>query len=194
MAHREKKGIVLARNSKVAPETKKRAKERSTETETRKLHYVMKLPCFIERYVCHTKGMSTHCCRTLIVRARFYLPSSLEKWRRTCKNPREPYKTLTELRSRLLTDTKSMLQIIDRTLRDALVYNEAWKLHTKINVLLRNGTRLMRLVKRYKLGLRELNYADELRIPILLRALENEFIFVILVGIRICWIKWHFAR
>lgn len=52
----------------------------------------------------------------------------------------------------------------------------------------------MRLVKRYKLGLRELNYADELRIPILPRALENEFIFVILVGTRICRIKWHFAR
>lgn len=27
--------------------------------------------------------------------------------------------------------------------------------------------RLMRLVKRYKLGLRELNYADELRVPTL---------------------------
>lgn len=52
----------------------------------------------------------------------------------------------------------------------------------------------MRLVKRYKLGLRELNYADELRIPTPLRAperlmLENEFIFVILVGTRIRRIK-----
>jgi len=50
-----------------------------------------------------------------------------------------------------------------------LVYNEAGKLRTKINVPLRNGTRLMRLVKRYKLGLRELNYADELRMPTPLR-------------------------
>lgn len=41
---------------------------------------------------------------------------------------------------------------------------------------------LMRLVKRYKLGLRELNYADELRVPTLRRPTENEFIFVILVG------------
>lgn len=48
MAHEEKKGIVLARNSEVTPETKKPAKERRTETKTRKLHYVMKLPCFIE--------------------------------------------------------------------------------------------------------------------------------------------------
>jgi len=58
VAHREKKGIVLAESSKVIPETKKRAKERRTETETRKLHYVMKLTCFIERYVCHTKTVS----------------------------------------------------------------------------------------------------------------------------------------
>lgn len=50
----------------------------------------------------------------------------------------------------------------------------------------------MKFVKHYKLGLPELNYADELRIPILPRGLENEFIFVILVGIHIYRIKWHF--
>lgn len=66
-------------------------------------------------------------------------------------------------------------------IQHVLIYNKAWKLRTKINVLLQNGTRL---VKRYKLGMRQLNYADELRIPTL--SLENEFIFVILVGTRIC--------
>jgi len=65
-----------------------------------------------------------------------------------------------------------------------LIYNKTWKLHIKINVLLWNSTRFMSLMKRYKLGMRELNYADELRIPTL--SLENEFIFVILVGTRIC--------
>lgn len=125
MAHREKKGIVPARNSKVTPETKKRAKER-TETETRKLHYVMKLPCFIERYVCHTKAIYMHCCRTLIIRARFY-------FRHVKKNDCKPIKHTgnahgTSLREafvrQLLTDTRSILQIVERTWY-APVYDEA---------------------------------------------------------------------
>lgn len=70
VAHSEKKGIVLARSSKVTPETKKRSKERRTETETRKLHYVMKLPCFIEYLRYYTKAM--HYCRTLIIRNNYY--------------------------------------------------------------------------------------------------------------------------
>lgn len=34
---------------------------KKSRNETRKLHYVMKLPCFIERYVCRTKAISMHC-------------------------------------------------------------------------------------------------------------------------------------
>lgn len=39
---------------------------------------------------------------------------------------------------------------------------------------------------------RELNYADELRI-VTLPSYANEFIFIILVGTHIRWIKWHSA-
>jgi len=136
------------------------------------------------------KPCLTH-CYPLIIRAQFY-------FRRVKKNGGKPTKkknvyrvSLREVSIRqLLIDTE--INLANYKMNVALVYDEAWKLHTKINVLLRNVV-LGSWDSWSKLGLRELNYADELRMPILPRALENEFIFVILVGIRICWIKWHFA-
>ncbi|EFN83875.1 hypothetical protein EAI_00428 [Harpegnathos saltator] len=50
VAHREKKGIVPAKNGKVTPETKERARRKNSRNGTRKLHYVMKLSCcFVEQ-------------------------------------------------------------------------------------------------------------------------------------------------